>query len=336
MSESTSRSSSDGTARRPRVLFIGGMGRSGTTVVERLLNELPGTFSEGESIFLWKRGLLAGERCGCGEPFRQCAHWSAVGDAAFGGWDEVDIARMADAGVAVDRTRRVPALLARRDPASLSPDQRWYLDRLIRVMLASGEVAGDPPVLLDSSKHLSAAALLTMDPRLDIRVLHLIRDPRGVARSRMRAKQRPEAANVAMSTVSPQNTATRWVTDNLGYEGLAARGVPTLRLRYEDVMADPSASILDVARFAGLSPSAEDLAFLDGRHAHFTTTMHSAAGNPMRFGGDRMEIRADRGWQTDLDDRSRRLVSAISAPLMLRYGYPLRPVRPAPDVEALS
>ncbi len=327
MPESSDLTSSIAPVGRPRVLFIGGMGRSGTTVVERLLNELPGTFSEGESIFLWKRGLLNDERCGCGEPFRDCPHWSAVGDVAFGGWDSVDIDRMADAGISVDRTRRVPALLARRRIDALSADQRWYLDRLVRVVLSSAEVAGNPPVILDSSKHLSAAALLTLDPRLDIRVLHLVRDPRGVALSRMRTKHRPEAGNVAMSTVPPRTTASRWVTDNLGYEALAARGVPTLRVRYEDFMADPAASIGEVARFAGLSPSAEDLSFLDGRVAHFRTPMHSAAGNPVRFGGERMEIRTDRGWQDDLDGRSRRLVTAITAPMLTRYRYPLQGLR---------
>lgn len=312
-----------GPVPRQRVLFIGGLGRSGTTVVERMLNELPQAFAQGESIFLWKRGLLDRERCGCGEPFDTCPHWSAVGQHAFGGWDQVDVARMVDLRWEVDRTRRVPGLLARRDPARLSADQRWYLDHLVRVFLSSAVVAGSPPVLLDSSKHISAAALLTQDPRLDIRVLHLVRDARGVAFSRTRTKLRPEAGNVAMSTFKPQVSAARWVSDNLFYEALGRRGVPTLRLRYEDFTADPRSSTLAIARFAGLAPADEDLAFLDGRTATFSTPMHSAAGNPMRFGGDRMEIRADHAWQDGMVAGQRRLVTAIAAPLLLRYGYRL-------------
>lgn len=308
-----------------RVLFIAGVGRSGTTVVERMLNELPRAFAVGESIFLWKRGLLAGERCGCGEPFASCPHWSAVGDRAFGGWDQVDAAGMADARANVDRTRRVPALLARRRTDALSDEQRWYLDHLVRVLVAAAEVGGDRPVLLDSSKHLSSAALMTLDPRLEVRMLHLVRDPRGVAHSRMRTKRRPEADNVIMSKITAQHAAARWMSDNVGYEALAARGVPTLRLRYEDLMADPGAALVGIARFAGIETAPGDLAFLEGRTARFTTPMHSAAGNPVRFAGDELTIRTDQSWQDEMADGPRRVVTAIASPMMLRYGYALRP-----------
>lgn len=316
---------------RQRVLFIGGLGRSGTTVIERMLNELPQMFAVGESIFLWKRGLKDHERCGCGEPFETCPHWSAVGQEAFGGWDRVDVDRMIDLRWSVDRTRRVPGLLVRRDPERLGPDQQWYLDKLGRVLDASATVAGRPPVLLDSSKHLSAAALLTLDPRLEIRVLHLVRDVRGVAYSRTRTKLRPEAGNVAMSTLSPQASAWRWVTDNLGYEVLGARGVPMLPLRYEDFMADPRASLVAIARFVGVEPTDDDLSFLAGRTARFRTPMHSAAGNPVRFGGDELEVRVDRAWQEQMPAGQRRLVTAIAGPMLVRYRYPLAvppPTRP--------
>ncbi len=312
-------------ADRQRVLFIGGLGRSGTTVIERMLNELPQAFAEGESIFLWKRGLKDGEQCGCGEPFRSCPHWSAVGERAFGGWDEVDVDKMIALRWEVDRTRRVPGLLFHREHERLSADQRWYLDHLVRVMLASARVAGRPPLMIDSSKHLSAAALLTLDPRLDLRVLHLVRDARGVAHSRTRTRLRPEAGNVAMSTLSPRQSALRWVTDNLGYEALGRRGVPMSLLRYEDFMADPHGAMVEIGRFAGVDLTPADLGFLEGRTAHFRTPMHSAAGNPVRFGGDDLEIRIDSAWREQLPVPQRRLVTAIAAPLLLRYRYPLRP-----------
>lgn len=314
----------DATPEPPRVLFIAGVGRSGTTVVERMLNELGDASAVGESIFLWKRGLVAGERCGCGEPFGGCPFWTAVGAEAFGGWDQVDAGRIERLRVEVDRTRRVPSLVARRTSASLGADQQDYLDHVVGVLQAAATVAGRPPVLIDSSKHVSTAALLSLDPRLDVRMLHMVRDPRGVAHSRMRVKHRPEAGNVAMSTISPQKAAARWVSDNLGYEALAARGVPTLRVRYEDVMAEPRRALVDIARFAGAAASEEDLAFLDGRTARFSTPMHSAAGNPMRFAGQEMEIRMDTSWREAMAAPARRTVAAITAPMLLRYGYPLR------------
>ena len=62
-----------------RVLYLGGLGRSGTTLVERLLGELPNVCALGEVVHLWQRDIVDDERCGCGESFSRCAFWTAVG-----------------------------------------------------------------------------------------------------------------------------------------------------------------------------------------------------------------------------------------------------------------
>ena len=49
-----------------RVLYIGGLGRSGTTLLERILGELPGACALGEVVHLWDRDVRADERCACG------------------------------------------------------------------------------------------------------------------------------------------------------------------------------------------------------------------------------------------------------------------------------
>ena len=54
-----------------RVLYVGGLSRSGSTLIERLIGELPGVCAVGELVHLWERGIAEGERCGCGEPFRR-------------------------------------------------------------------------------------------------------------------------------------------------------------------------------------------------------------------------------------------------------------------------
>src|SRR5450755_566845 len=76
---------------RPRVVYLGGLGRSGTTLLERLLGELPGVCSVGEVVHLWQRGIAEAERCGCGEPLPGCPFWRKVGEIAFGGWAHADM-----------------------------------------------------------------------------------------------------------------------------------------------------------------------------------------------------------------------------------------------------
>ncbi|MEZ5229478.1 MAG: hypothetical protein R2710_23295 [Acidimicrobiales bacterium] len=168
------------TSERQTVLFTGGLGRSGSTLIEKLLNELPDTFSVGETVHLWERGVRDHERCGCGEPFAECAHWQSVGVEAFGGWDQLDVDRLIDLRWSIDRSRRLPQIFAALKSRQLNTDEVEYVDHLRRVLLAAATTAGGPQVLLESSKHLSTATLLATDPSLDVRVLHLVRDLRGV------------------------------------------------------------------------------------------------------------------------------------------------------------
>lgn len=307
-----------------KVLFVGGLGRSGSTLIERLLNELPQTHAVGETVHLWERGLRDQERCGCGQIFNDCEHWAQVGAEAFGGWDQIDVQKIIDLRWSVDRSRKLPAILRARRSGNLSADQIDYLSRFRAVLLASAKVAGGAEVLLESSKHLSTAALLSADPELDVRVLHLIRDPRGVAYSWTKEVSRPEADDQLMPVYKPSRTAGRWVTDNLGFERLAAEGVPTLTLRYEDFLLEPAESLARITELAGIDQPVA-LPFLDGNRAHLTTPMHSIAGNPLRFGGDDIELRLDDAWKTKLDQKSQRLVTAICAPVLGHFGYQRMP-----------
>lgn len=69
-----------------RVLFIGGLGRSGSTFLERPISELPGVCGRGEVAPLWERGSSNNEPRGCRRPFRdrESAHGKVPGptDAA--------------------------------------------------------------------------------------------------------------------------------------------------------------------------------------------------------------------------------------------------------------
>ena len=45
-------------AGAPRVLFIAGTGRSGSTLLERLLGQIPEVAPLGEVVHLWERGVI--------------------------------------------------------------------------------------------------------------------------------------------------------------------------------------------------------------------------------------------------------------------------------------
>ncbi len=325
---STNSAERDGQTSAPtpqRVLFIGGIGRSGSTLVEKMLNELSETFAVGETVHLWERGVRDNQLCGCSQPFASCDHWGPVGDAAFGGWDRLPIDEVIEKRWSVDRSRRLPQMFSAHRSSKPTQDQQDYLDYIVPVLVEAGAKAksdrsGQDVVLLDSSKHLSAAALYSLDPRLDVRVLHVVRDPRGVAYSWTKQVERPEADGELMPTYDPKRTAGRWVTDNLGFKALAKLGVPTMVVRYEDFMVDAEAQMQAIAGFAGLETPA-DLSFLDGAKASLVAPMHSVAGNPMRFGAAEIKLKLDDAWREKLDAKARRTVTLMTAPVLGLFGY---------------
>jgi len=304
------------------VLFIGGLGRSGTTLLERVLGELPQVTPLGETVHLWRRDLLDDERCGCGVRFSRCPFWTEVGDRAYGGWDAVDVRRVLQLQHQLDRTRRIPRLARQRLDARLHADVWEYVGHYERVYRAAAAASG-ARLLVDSSKNASLAFLLRWCPAIDLRVLHVVRDSRGVAYSWTKDVPRPESdGQQRMTRYSPSRSAVLWNAHNAAFAMLHRRGVAVRRLRYEELLADPVGTTRDLARWLDLPLRPGDLDYLDTASVRLHAC-HSAAGNPMRFRTGPLELRRDDDWRTALAPGSRRLVGAMTAPLLGHYGYPL-------------
>ncbi|MGI5273472.1 sulfotransferase [Nonomuraea sp. CA-218870] len=290
----------------PRVIFLGGLGRSGTTLLERLLGELPGVAPLGEVVHLWERGVLAGEPCGCGRAFPDCPFWREVGERAFGGWTPALAGRVVTLRRRVDRTRRLGRAHA---------DLPEYVEVYRTLYRAAADVAGAGSVV-DSSKHASLAYCL-LAGGVDPHVVQVVREPRAVAHSWAKTVERPEDGR-PMTRWPPGRTAVHWTAQNLALEALARRGAQVTRVRYEDLIAAPGDTLGALADELGLPPSG--LPFLRGTTAHLTSA-HTASGNPMRFGVGPIELSRDDGWRLGLPRRQQSLVAALTWPLRARYGY---------------
>lgn len=302
----------------PTVLYIGGWGRSGSTLLECVLAGSDRTVALGEVVWLWERGLVLDELCACGQPFHDCPFWTEVGRIAFGGWDRVDATRMATLKDAVDRQRRM-VQSARRTPGPAFRSQvREYAGHFQRVYRAASAVTG-ARVVIDSSKEIPTALALSHLDDLDLRVLHIVRDSRGVAYSWSKVVERPEAGGEPMPQFSPTKSTALWLSGNLAVVGLTHRGVPLTRLRYEDLVAEPAETIERAWQALDL-PGRADVPMVDATTVDLRPT-HSVAGNPMRFRTGLTELRRDDAWRTEMSPRDRRLVTALSYPALKSFGY---------------
>jgi hypothetical protein len=196
--------------------------------------------------------------CGCGIEFHACEFWQAVGQEAFGGWERVDAEEMLRLKAAVTRYRNWPAHLASPSHGEFASRAALYADAMRRVYAAVSAVSGARTVV-DNSHDISPALLLTQSPDIHVRVVHLVRDSRGVVNSLARYVARPEATGGAtyMTRYGAVRASAEWVAANLPYHLIPRRRLPRLRVRYESLVASPSTEIARIAEFAGdpLAPS---------------------------------------------------------------------------------
>ena len=177
-------------------------------------------------------------------------------------------------------------------------------------------------VVVDSSKESPTVMALSHCPDIDLRVIHVVRDSRGVAFSWQKSVDRPEKAGATMPQLSPTMSTEWWLIHNGGIAGVRRLGVPVARMRYEDLVADPANVVERVWNELAL-PGTGELS-IEGANIIELSGTHSVAGNPMRFRIGSTELRPDRAWVSGLSRRDKTIVTMLSWPLLRAYGYPLK------------
>jgi len=303
------------------VLYIGGWGRSGSTLLAHVLAEVPGFVSVGELRYVWQAGPEGNELCGCGLEFDECPFWTAVGEEAFGGWENIDVNEVLALESAVLRHRNVPLLLMGKLAPEHQRKVQRYAELTASLYRAIQKVSG-AEVVVDSTKNPPYAYFLraAQAAGLRLRVLHLVRDSRGAAHSWAKRMARPEITNgdAFFQEFSPLKAGVRWMECNLAFEALRRLRVPTVGMRYEALAADPRGELERM--FAEMGEAGEHDLSAVGDSVE-VAGQHSVRGNPMRFAHGRQKVRTDEAWRTGMATKTRSIVVLVTWPLLLRYGY---------------
>lgn len=329
------------TQRPKNVLYIAGSGRSGSTLVERTLGAQPRWVNVGELIELFRKPSVATERCGCGAEFAACDFWSAVGAQAFGSWDSDTIRRIGALQQQLSRQRYlVRLLLTGDDSASPFADTLREYGAVYDALYEAIATVADADVVVDASKWPGQALAQQRVVTPELRLLHLVRDPRGVAYSWAKTGvRRPQGADTdsTMATHKVRATAGRWAAFQSEIAMIRPVFEHSARLRYEDFVDDPRGRLAEALGELGLAGLA-DLSHVHRDELDLPQS-HGVAGNPSRFEHGAVRLRADNAWRDQLPAGDRRLVTAVTAPWLLRYGYPLEPgpaAPPPPDTSQIS
>jgi hypothetical protein len=124
-----------------------------------------------------------------------------------------------------------------------------------------------------------------------------------------------------MHRSGPLRSSLEWLAFNGLFHILGLTGSPVHRVRYEDLVADPSGqlrAVLDATNAGGSSDTG--FAFVHDRTVVLGPD-HTVAGNPMRFERGETALRPDDAWHTRMPRLDRLITSAITWPLLRFYGY---------------
>ncbi len=305
---------------RPKVLYIGGTGRTGSTLLTKLLGEVPGWFAGGELAFMWRYGLQQQGRCACGDRVADCELWSQVFAMLIANDVQVDADQMVAA-----RKRcwsiHLP-LMALPGIAARMFDRLGDFPHVVESTYRAIADVTQSRVIVDSSKEPHYSWILRDRTDLDMYFVHLVRDPRAVAYSWSRQRREKGLDGVRrMENRGPLTSSLYYTVSNVAAEAIWSRSDRYRLMRYEDFVASPERALAEIADFIG-----EPLTTMPVEDGRFNVSPnHIAWGNPNRFDAGTVQIHADEVWRRN-GGRVARSAGFGSAAIARNYGY--RPTAP--------
>ena len=292
-------------------------------MLDTLLGNHPAIESVGEACHVPLKAWLGDGYCACGERGEACKFWSDVHKR----WREKigsDPVEQYASMIRELEARRLWLPALEREARRPESQFRQYLQMTGAQMGAIHEVSGRP-IIVDSSKRPSRALALSMIPEVDLRVVHLVRDCRGVAWSGKKRFIKDEKGGVSKNDPGKEvwRMAMIWGISNV-LSSWVRRKIPpshSIQVRYEDYVTNPEEALGRIGRLVDLDMSPVVQAVAAGQPMRIG---HTIAGNRLRMSGS-VRLRPDTQWMSKLSGWDRRECWALTGWLMRLYGYTKHP-----------
>jgi hypothetical protein len=307
-----------------KLLYLMGAGHVGSTVMDVVIGAHPGIESLGEA---WKLPLAWADPesdrvCACGTRIHGCAFWREARKLWAEQVGDDDVARFVALMRRYDGSGNALAwprmLQSRLRPTA---EFREYTRRSLALYEAVVRVGGKP-VIVESSLSPRRAFVLASMPGIDLHLVHVVRDGRGVIWSHKNPAK--AALRKSFEAKTTRHVTRYWLTANLQSAFVYAQLRPDrrMRLRYEDFATDPHAALARIGAFLG-----EDLSGLltpERSIRQPAPPRHTPGGNRVRLLKE-VQVRQDFGWMEQLPARDRAFFWRWAGWLASRYGYTREP-----------
>lgn len=304
---------------RDKIVFIGGSGRSGSTLLDLLLNRNSLIHGVGEFFRLNQDANTNREPCTCGKPVLECPFWLEVqkeiqqeigddSDPELLKSFEIDCYKR-DKGL-VGNVVQASSLalgsgwLHRMVTGSFLPRSEQAVKNSLAVYRAIRRVS-NCPVILESTKCPRRLKELYLAEPESFKLIYLVRDGRAVAASSMR--------RVGMSMHASASEWERWNRRSWW----AQWSIPDdqkILVHYEDVCLSTEETLQKICEFIGLPYEASMMELRKEES-------HSLGGNPMRFRLEESTIRLDEQWRDQLTEKDLKVFDSIAGKMNRKFGY---------------
>jgi len=214
------------------VIYIAGDGHSGSTLLDIIIGSSPNIFSAGELTFITRDSIFE-EYCSCSKLIKECNTWSKIVKT----WLEkapVNLKEYKKLRLKFERNKTTAKALYNK----ISPSQEFktYCESTRLLFEAIQKVTGKN-VIVDSSKSPQRIAVLSKI--VDLKVIHLCRNARGVLNSAKKSSKKDIKAGIEIDSLARRTSKTllEWVFVN-GVTELFCIGVDSKRIKYKDYISN--------------------------------------------------------------------------------------------------
>jgi hypothetical protein len=260
--------------------------------------------------------------CGCGQPQEDCDFWGPILADLPTTTDGYHIGYFRD----MKHTRKILRWNHLPDLIRGSIGKRWekemqeYGRNNVRYFFRAHQRAEERTGnridwLIDASKDPYRLFWLKQSERFNLRVIHLVKDPRAFVDSATRRYDltNPRAFRWVLHYIG------RWIIENGIMAHLARTKFPdahTVSLAYEQLATQPEETLNRLGGWLGIEYASDTTrTFLDYEN-------HGVSGGYIRWADRDTRIRLDERWKRRLPTVYKRFISLLSRPFLDLAGYP--------------
>jgi len=305
------------TLRKP-LIYIASTGRSGSTILELLLNASDFLWSTGEIYTLpWE--IKRNGKCGCGKQIKACEFWTSVIDKDN---------KILEIGNNISRFREYhfggkffrPLYLLnilfqsrffeKEALCAFCKDNK----KLFINIAASGSMSKkDIRYIVDASKDFYRLYWLSRCSEIDLKVIHIVKDPRAYVYSNVKRFKKGHKSRwlqtIRMSAkYMVENSIIDLIVKRLEKENV-------FFVRYEDLASSPEIVMQNMFQWLNVPYQHHII------HSFRKVKNHAIAGNYTRH--LRTEIRLDEEWKTEFEPLLKAITGTITRTKAKKYSYKL-------------